>query len=120
MPHKYNANLLDKARELRKNMTDEEKHLWYDFLQSYSPSFTRQKIIAKYITDFYCSKAKLAIELDGSEHYTEEGKKYDAERSELIEAFGVMVLRFSNLEIWENFEGVCSHIDRIVKNRIEK
>ena len=69
MPAKFNPALLSPARELRKNMTKEERHLWYDFLRTYPVKFTKQKIIGNYIVDFYCAKAGLVIELDGSQHY---------------------------------------------------
>ena len=71
---KHNKNIVPVAKILRKHMTKEEKHLWYDFLRTYSVPFSRQKVLGKYIVDFYCAEAKLVIELDGSEHYNEEGK----------------------------------------------
>ena len=74
MQRKHNKNIVPTARMLRKNMTKEEKHLWYDFLRTYPIRFSRQKVLGKYITDFYCAEAKLIVEFDGSEHYTEEGK----------------------------------------------
>ena len=79
--YKHNPKLTNVARMLRKNMTKEEKHLWYDFLRTYPVRFSRQKVLGKYIADFYCAEAKLVIELDGSGHYTEEGKQYDEERT---------------------------------------
>ena len=72
MERKHNKNIVSLARELRKNMTKEEKHLWYDFLRTYPIKFMRQKIIGRYIADFYCAKANLVIELDGSRHYETE------------------------------------------------
>ena len=98
-------------------MTEEEKHLWYDFLRKYPVQFNRQKILGKYIADFYCAKAKLIIELDGSQHYTEKGKESDKERTEYLEKYGVEVLRFTNLDIKTNFEGVCVHIDNVIKRK---
>ena len=75
MERKHNKNIISLARELRKNMTKEEKHLWYDFLRTYPIRFMRQKIIGRYIADFYCAKANLVIELDGSQHYEKKAKK---------------------------------------------
>lgn len=75
MDRKYNKNNISFAKELRKNMTKEERHLWYDFLRSYPVKFTRQKVLGRFIADFYCSEAKLIVELDGNQHYEAEGKK---------------------------------------------
>ena len=81
MQRKCNKDIVQIAKILRKDMTKEEKRLWYDFLRTYPIRFLRQKVLGKYIVDFYCAKAKLVIELDGSGHYTEEGKQYDKERT---------------------------------------
>lgn len=116
---KYNGELKGKARELRKNMTKEERRLWYDFLKNYPIRFLRQKIIGNYIADFYCERAKIVIELDGSQHYSDEGLDHDSERNSYMEKIGLKVIRFSNLDILKNFSGVCEYIDEIVKNRIE-
>ena len=113
-----NFTLRDTARMLRKNMTRHEKHLWYDYLTRYPVRWYRQRIIENFIVDFYCSNAKLVVELDGSQHYTEQGLEYDRERSLYLEANGLMVLRFSNDDIDKNFEGVCLEIDRVVKERM--
>ena len=107
--------LITRARQLRREMTKEERHLWYDFLHNYSPRFTRQKIVAPYILDFYCSAANLAVELDGSQHYEDAGKLYDARRTAFLQEQGIHVVRFSNLDVTRNFEGVCLEIDRVVK-----
>ena len=104
------------SRELRKNMTKEESHLWYDFLREYPVQFRRQVPFYKYILDFYCANANLAIELDGSQHYMEDGLEYDSIRAEYLEQhYGIQILRFSNLDIRENFEGVCTAIEIAVK-----
>ena len=95
-------------------MTKEEKHLWYDFLRTYPVRFTRQKVLSKYIADFYCARAKLIVELDGSGHYTEGGKQYDEERTAFLEAYGIKVIRIPNAVIHNTFPGVCLFIDRIV------
>ena len=116
---KRNFTLRDTARMLRKNMTRHEKHLWYDYLTKYPVRWYRQRIIENFIVDFYCSNAKLVVELDGSQHYTEQGLEYDKERSLYLEANGLMVLRFSNDDIDKNFEGVCLEIDRVVKERMK-
>lgn len=110
-------DLLALARVLRKNMTRHEKKLWYDFLQSYPLKFYKQKIIARYIVDFYCHKAKLVIELDGSQHYEEAAQRKDRFRTCQIETYHILVLRYYNKEIDRNFRGVCEEIDRITQNR---
>ena len=114
----YNRKMRERTRELRKNMTPQEKHLWYDYLSSYDIKIYRQRSIGGFIVDFYCSKAKLAIEIDGSQHYTEEGIEYDKERSFVLNKYGVTTIRFSNLDIDKNFEGVCQEIDIAIKERI--
>jgi very-short-patch-repair endonuclease len=111
----HNKNLVSYAKELRKNMTKEEKHLWYDFLRDYDVKFLRQKIIGKYIVDFYCARAKLVIELDGSQHYEEAGITNDEARTEYLKQFGISVLRIPNNAVNENFSGVCEYIDEIVR-----
>ena len=116
---KYNKKIIPLARELRKNMTKEERHLWYDFLRNYPIKFVRQKVIGKYIADFYSAKAKLAIELDGTQHYIESGLQNDAERTKFLEEFGLKVLRIPNNYINKNFREVCELIDNAVKERID-
>ncbi len=115
---KKNDKLLNVARNLRRNMTRQEKHLWYDFLQHYPVKIYKQRIIDNYIADFYCYKANLVIELDGSQHYTTEGALYDKTRSDVLEKYGLSVLRFSNKDIDENFNGVCIFIDKTIKERM--
>ncbi len=105
------------ARKLRKEMTRQEKHLWYDFLRSYPVRFMRQHPINGYIADFYCSKASLVIELDGSQHFEEAGMACDAVRDERIAAAGNDVIRIANNEVDKNFDGVCQYIDAEVKKR---
>ena len=118
MQRKHNEMLVPFARALRKNMTKEEKHLWYDFLRGYPVRFVRQKVLGKYIADFYCAKAKLVVELDGSGHYTEEGELYDKERTEFLKQYGIKVIRIPNNELNANFNGVCEHIDLMVKQSL--
>ena len=120
MQRKHNKEIVSTARMLRKSMTKEEKHLWYDFLRTYPVRFLRQKVIGKYIVDFYCAKAKLVVELDGSGHFTEEGKQYDAERTTFLEEYGLTVLRISNLEIYNNFRGVCNYIHHTVEQSLSQ
>lgn len=118
MQRKHNQEIVSIAKMLRKHMTKEEKRLWYDFLRTYPIRFSRQKVLGKYIVDFYCAAAKLIIELDGSGHFTEEGKRYDAERTAFLEAYGLKVVRVSNTEIHQNFRGVCEYIDHFVEQSL--
>lgn len=118
MDRKHNPNLVPNAKALRKNMTKEERHLWYDFLRNYSIRFSRQKVFGRYIVDFYSARAKLVIELDGSQHYKDEEIKYDIERTRYIEQYGIKLIRIPNNEINSNFYGVCEYIDKEVKKRI--
>ena len=119
MQWKHNKQLVPFAKQLRKEMTKEERHLWYDFLRSYPVRFSRQKVLGKYIADFYSAEAKLVIELDGSQHYEPRAIAYDAERSAFLEAFGLKVLRFTNLDIDRNFRGVCDQIDMTIRQRLQ-
>ena len=112
-----NKNLTKTAQTLRRTMTKEERHLWHDFLKNYPVQFNRQKVIGVYIVDFYCTKAKLVVELDGSQHYEDDQIANDEKRTEYLMSFGLEVLRVPNNEIWENFEGVCEGIDFAVKRR---
>ena len=114
----YNRNLAPRAKELRREMTPEEKHLWYDFLRTYPVRFYRQRVIDRCIVDFYCSKAKMSVELDGFQHSLEEIIDYDKERTDILNRYGIFVLRFSNKQIREDFDGVCECIDQTVKDRI--
>ena len=120
MQSKHNAKLVPLAKELRKNMTKEERHLWYDFLRSYSIRFSRQKVLGKYIADYYCAEAKLVIELDGSQHYEEEEKKKDIERTVFLESYGIRVIRIPNNEVMHNFYGVCEYIDAAVRQSLSQ
>ena len=106
----YNKNLKSNARNLRKNMTKEERHLWYDFLKTLPVMVHRQKVIGRYIADFYIAAAKLVIELDGSQHY--EDPTYDIQRDTYLEEQGLTVLRIPNNAIKDNFSGVCEEILR--------
>ena len=118
MPLPYQEKLIPRARELRKGATKQENHLWYDYLKDYPIRFKRQKPISSFIADFYCHAAKLVIELDGSQHYDAQGLAYDKERAAILEQYGVRILRFSNLEVERNFQGVCTVIDLTVKEQL--
>ena len=114
----YNRQNIPLARELRKNMTPWERKLWYEFLRDYPLRFQRQKAIGDFIVDFYCAKAGLAIELDGSGHYEMEEIKRDEARTKALEAMNVHVVRFCNSDVDRSFEQVCEAIDRAVKGSL--
>ena len=105
-----NPSLKPFAQELRRNMTKEEKHLWYDFLKKLPIKFNRQKVIGCYIVDFYSAEAKIVIELDGSQHYKEEAREKDVVRDEYLGSLGILVLRYTNIDLHKNFEGICRDI----------
>ena len=110
--------ILRRSQALRKNMTKEERHLWYDFLKEYPVQFKRQVPFQNYIVDFYCFEARLIVELDGSQHYEPEEMEYDKKRTTYLEGLGLSVLRFSNLDVVKRFRAVCEMIDRTVQNRL--
>ena len=120
MDYKHNKSLISNAKNLRKNMTKEERHLWYDFLRFYPTKFLRQKILGKYIVDFYCAEAKLIVELDGSQHYEDRGMEQDTQRTAYLEQYGVRVLRIPNNEVNQNFSGVCEYIDLAVRQSLSQ
>ena len=105
-----NKDLKIFSQSLRTGMTKEEKHLWYDFLKKLPYTVNRQKIIGNYIVDFYCAKAKIVIELDGSQHYELEAKEKDKERDRYLNSLGIKVLRYTNIELHKNFDGICKDI----------
>ena len=115
MPEGYKKKLSATARALRKNMTKEERHLWYDFLKDYPVMVHRQKVIGPYIVDFYVAQAKLVIELDGSQHFEDAGQTQDARRDAYLQQQGLRVIRIPNNEISRNFAGVCEYIDRCIQ-----
>ena len=110
MNETYNPRLTKNAKTLRTNMTKEERHLWYDFLKTLPKTVNRQKVIGKYIVDFYCASAKVVIELDGSQHYAEDGMEKDVARDSFFKGLGITVLRYSNRDINDDFTGVCQDI----------
>ena len=101
-------------------MTKEECELWYKYLRQYPHQFRRQVTVGIYILDFYCAAAKLAVELDGSQHYTAEGKQHDAARTRFLESLGIRVARYPNSVVIKNLQGVCDDIDRIVQERVKE
>ena len=101
---------LAKARSLRRNMTPQERHLWYDFLRYCKPRFRRQEIIGPYIADFFCYDAKLIIEVDGSQHFSPETKAYDNARTAYFHSLGIRMMRVDNGQINRNFDGVCEGV----------
>ena len=101
-------------------MTKEERHLWYDFLRDYPVRFQRQKVLGKYIVDFYCAEAKLVVELDGSQHYENGGPEKDAARTAFLKGYGLRVLRIPNNEFNGNFRGVCAYIDDAVRRSLSQ
>ncbi len=111
----YNKKNITLAKNLRKNATPQENHLWYDFLSKYKVRFQHQKAIDNFIVDFYCHKAKLIIEIDGSQHFTEENIPKDEFRTEILEGYNLRVIRFTNYQINTNFQNVCEYIDIVVK-----
>ena len=117
IPKDYNQ--LGNARRLRREMTPHERKLWYLFLRKYPVKIYKQRIIGKFIVDFFCASAKLVIELDGSQHYESQGIAYDAERSAFLTSLGLEVLRFSNRDIDRDFTGVCTQIDLTIQKRLQ-
>ena len=114
-----NYKMLDTARKLRREMTPQERKLWYLFLRKYPVKIYKQRIIESFIVDFYCAKARLVIEADGSQHFTEQGQCYDHERSLIIEQYGLKVLRFSNRDIDYSFKNVCEQIHNEIQERLQ-
>jgi len=109
---RYNENLKERARTLRKNMTPAEKELWYKYLKKIEVNVLRQRSIENFIVDFYIPSKKLVIEIDSCSHYSDEAKIYDQYRTQILESLGLSVLRFTNTDIHNNFEGVCQVINK--------
>lgn len=116
MLHPRNDSLLEKARELRKNMTEEKKKLWFMFLRKHRLRFRRQEIIGNYIADFYCKERKIVIEVDGSQHYEHNADVYDKERTEYFEELGITVVRIMNSQVNKDFQNVCLYLNEILEN----
>ena len=120
MQRKYNKRLVPFAKQLRREMTKEERHLWYDFLRTYPVRFSRQKVLGNYIVDFYSAEARLVIELDGSQHYEPDALEQDAERTAFLEGYGLTIVRIPNNDVSKNFCGVCEYIDVAVKQSLSQ
>ena len=110
----YNQSLKPRAQELRRESTRQENKLWYDYLKNHPQQFRRQKQFARYIVDFYCSSAKLVIELDGKQHGEAEAVLHDAARTAYLQSLGLRVVRFTNEEVDRDFSAVCKYIDQCV------
>lgn len=117
MPVQKNNQMLSRARELRRDMTPQERKLWYLFLRKYPVKIYKQRIIDSFIVDFYCASAKLVVEIDGSQHYTEQGQEYDAQRSVCLARYDLQVIRFSNADVDNRFDAVCRAIHEAIQNR---
>ena len=109
----YNPDLVDRARDMRINMTAAERKLWYEFLKKHKRRFRRQCPIDNYIVDFYCAALGLVIEIDGEQHHSDGGRKYDSERDAVLASYGLKILRFSNRDVMDNFEAICNKIDQL-------
>ena len=109
---------LENARRLRREMTPHERKLWYLFLRKYPVKIYKQRIIGRFIVDFYCASAKLVIELDGSQHYEDDGLQADRERTRFLHQYGIRVLRIPNNAISQNLRGVCDYIDGILHGTV--
>ena len=101
-------------------MTEEEKRLWYNFFRTYPVRIYRQKILGKYIVDFYCPKAKLVIEIDGGHHYHKENMQHDKIRTEYLEGFGLRIIRISNSDVNNSFYEVCERLDREIQKSLSQ
>ena len=106
----YRRNLKANAQSLRRDPTPAERKLWFEFLRDLPVRFTRQKPLGRYIADFYCASRLLVIEVDGDSHFSDRGARSDGERTAVLEAQGIRVIRVTNLEVMEQFEGVCQRI----------
>ena len=114
MNQTQNARLTPKAKALRKTMTKEERRLWYDCLKRLPVTVNRQKVIGRYIVDFYCASAKIVIELDGSQHFEDDALAADQERDAYLSSLGLTVLRYTNLQVNRNFKEVCEDVYRLI------
>ena len=114
-----NKEILRRSQILRKQMTKEERHLWYNFLKTYPIQFRRQYPIGPYFADFFCFQGKLIVELDGSQHYTPDEKEYDRKRTEYLQQQGYSVLRLSNRDVMAQFRSVCEAVDTAVRIRLK-
>ena len=111
----YRRDLKRSSQSLRRDPTAAERKLWYEFLRSLPVKFTRQKPLGTYIADFYCASEQLVIEVDGDSHYSDRAQQYDGRRTLRLEAEGIKVVRFTNAEVMQDFEGVCGTILGIIE-----
>ena len=116
----YNPYLKERARQLRRNMTRQERRLWYDFLRNYPVKVYRQRSIDRFIVDFYCHRAHLVIEVDGKHHATPEVMAYDDVRTAILQSYQLTVIRIRNEEIDGNFCGVCKRLDQQIREELSK
>ena len=119
MDYLHNKALIPNARTLRRNMTKEERHLWYDFLRNHPAKVVRQRVFGNYIVDFYCAAANLVIELDGSQHYEPSAAEKDAQRTAYLQEHGLTVIRIPNNEVMQNFRGVCEYLEQFLARNTE-
>lgn len=113
----YDRALVLRAKELRKNMTPAEKKLWYGYLRTFKFRVLRQRPIDYFIVDFYCPSLKLAIEIDGDSHFSDEGKAYDKARTQRLEGYGLTMIRFTNKQVLQDFESVCEAIQKSISSQ---
>lgn len=114
----YSRELVPRAKRLRKEMTPQERRLWHCFLKVYPVKFVRQRVFGHYIVDFYCAAARLAVEVDGGQHFEEAGLTEDRRRTEYLNSVGIEVFRVSNADVNARFQAVCEGIDRFVQERL--
>ncbi|HIK06232.1 MAG TPA: endonuclease domain-containing protein [Trichormus sp. M33_DOE_039] len=110
----YNPKLVERAKKLRKNMTPAEKKLWCEYLKGFQFRVLRQRPIHHFIVDFYCPNLQLVIEIDGNSHFTDEGQDYDMERTQILEGYGLRVIRFTNSQVLNQFNSVCQQIQDLI------
>ena len=113
---RYRRDLKPHARDLRRDPTPAERKLWFEFLSTHFEKFTRQKPLGRYVADFYCARHRLVIELDGDSHFTDAGEQYDRARTDAVAAWRIVVIRFTNSEVLQQFEAVCAKIDEALTN----
>jgi len=111
----YNRKLVEKAKELRKNLTLAEKTIWVNYLQTFKYKILRQRPIDNFIVDFYCPQLKLVIEIDGDTHFTAEAQEYDLRRTKILEGYGLTLIRFTNDEVLQNLDAVCEQIANMIR-----
>ena len=118
----YDRKLKLTSRRLRADMTDSEQILWSRLRkkQLQSTQFYRQKPIGTYIVDFYAPKAKLVVEVDGSQHLGLEHGQNDAERDAYLTSEGLLVLRFSNMQVLQELDTVVEVVFRALTERLDQ